>query len=174
MKQATHEQLATLRSRIERLEQQAHGGAASARSRMQRHLDTLREDEESAYASVQRGGSDVDQQLEQLENGLGIAEHRVAAELADDRRQFTAAVEAELDGWDRCIERMQAIAATRTGAARERAEQVIADLRRRRIAAAESLAGVRAATGEEWRGAKKRVLAALDELTRKADAAWRG
>ena len=170
----TNERLGDMRRRIARLEEQAHGGAAFARSRMQRHLDTLREDEESARASAGRDGDATDGQLEQLESELGIAEQRLAAELAADRTQFVEAVETELDGWDGFTERMQAKAATRTGAARERAEYEIADLRRRRIAVAESLAGVRATGGEGWRDAKKRVLAALDELKRKSDAAWRG
>jgi hypothetical protein len=111
---------------------------------------------------------------ERLEGELRIAEHRLAAELADDRREFTAAVEHALDAWDGLIERLQARAATLGTAERAQAERAVADLRRRRMAIAESLAGVRAAMGEGWRDARKRVLAALDELKRKSDAASRG
>jgi hypothetical protein len=105
---------------------------------------------------------------------LRIAEDHLAAELAHDRTAFIDAVEAELDGWDGLLEGMQAQAAAMTEAARGGAEQAIADLRRRRIAVGELLAGVRAAGGETWRDPRRRVLAALDELKRKSDAAWRG
>ena len=111
---------------------------------------------------------------ERLDGELRIAEQRLAAELAEDRREFTAAVEHALDAWNGLIDRLQARAAALGTAERQQAERAVADLRRRRMAIAESLAGVRAAPGEGWRDARKRVIAALEELQRKSDAAWRG
>jgi hypothetical protein len=136
---------------------------------MQRHLEKLRRDEEAARASATTPAAAVDEKIEELGHELDMAEHRLDAELADDARSFAQAVEAELDGWDAWLDRLQAKAAAKTGAARTRAEETIADLRRRRLAVAESLAGVRAAVGDTWRDAKKRVVAGLDELKRKAD-----
>ena len=105
---------------------------------------------------------------------LRIEEHHLAAELADDRREFTASIEHALDAWDAVIDRLQTCAAALGPVERTQAEWAVADLRRRRMAIAESLAGVRAARGEAWRDARKRVVAALDELKRKSDAASRG
>ena len=56
---------------------------------------------------------------------------------------FTAAVEAELHGWDAFAERLQATAAAKTGSARDRAETGIKELRRRRLAVTERLDDLR-------------------------------
>ncbi len=66
---------------------------------------------------------------------------------------------------------MQTKAAAKTGAARDRAEAAIADLRQRRVSIGTSFSAVGAATGDGWRGAKARVLAELDELKSQADEA---
>ena len=66
---------------------------------------------------------------------------------------------------------MQAKAAAKTGAARERAEAAIADLRQRRVSIGKSLSDVGTAAGEGWRDTKTRALAELDELKNEADAA---
>jgi hypothetical protein len=68
---------------------------------------------------------------------------------------------------------MQVKAAAKSGAAREQAEAAIADLRTRRVSIDKSLSDVGTSAGDGWRDAKARVLAELDELKRKADAAWR-
>ncbi len=175
MPTAIDNRLEELKGRIEALDARSYDGAAEAPARIQRYLETLRQEDEAADAeAIRRPGeyeAPYQAQLQVLENELNIAEHRLDAEIADDRKQFVEAVEAELDDWDAFMERMQANAAAKTGAAREESEKVIADLRRRRLAIGESLAGVRAAVGDTWRDRKKRVLAALDELKRKADAA---
>ena len=175
MATAIEDRLAELKSRIEALDARAYDGAAEATGRIQRHLETLRQEDEAAEAATLRRTAEYealyDAQLQVLENALKIAEHHLDAEVADDRKQFVEAVEAELDEWDAFMDRMQANAAAKAGAAREQSEKVIADLRRRRLAIGESLAGVRAGVGDTWRDGKKRVLAALDELKRKADAA---
>ena len=66
---------------------------------------------------------------------------------------------------------MQAKAAATTGAARERAEAEIAELRQRRVSIGKSLTHVGTTAGGGWRDAKRRVLTELDELKNEADAA---
>ena len=172
MSTATDERLGEVRRRIASLEVEVQRGTAEAKSRMQPYVDTVREDEQSARASARERAAAVDEQLEQLDNELELAEHRVAAEFAATEEQFAAAINAELHRWDAVLARMQARAATKTGAARERAEAAIADLRQRRISLNKSLSGVGTTAGNGWRGAKAHVLAELDDLKSKADAAW--
>ena len=174
MATATTNHLGEVRRRIARLEVQAQRGTVDAKSRMQRYLDGLRREEESARASARRRAADVDERLEQLENELELAEHRVAAEFAVTEEEFAGAIDAELHRWDAYLDRMQVKAAAKSGAAREQAEAVIADLRRRRLSIGKSLSEVGTAAGENWHDAKTRVLVELDELKSEADAAWRG
>jgi len=159
-----------MRRRIDHLEVRAQVGAADVRSRMQRRAHQLRDEQLATVLSVHRHAGAAEENLEELANDVEIAEYRLAAEIADDRKQFTDAVEGELRAWDAYLGRMQARAAAKTAPARERAEQAVGDLRRRRIAVAESLAGVWSASGDAWQTAKSRVLAALDELKQRADA----
>ena len=173
MATATNERLGEVRRRIARLEVQAQQGTADATSRIQQYIDTLRRDEESARASARERAAAVDERLVQLDNELELAEHRVAAEFAATEEQFAGAVEAELHRWDSYLARMQAKAAAKSGAGRERAETVIADLRQQRLSIGKSLSDVGRAAGEDWHDAKTRVLAELDDLKSNADAAWR-
>jgi hypothetical protein len=172
MATATDDHLGEVRRRIDRLEVEAHRGTVDATSRMQRYIDTLRRDEESARASLRERAVAVDERLVQLENELELAEHRIAAEFAATEAEFTAALRAELRRWDAYLDRMQAKAAAKPAAARERAEAAVADLRQRRVSIDRSLADVGTAGGG-WRDASVRLLAELDELKRRADAAWR-
>ena len=173
MATATNERLGEVRRRIARLEVQAQRGTADAKSRLQRYIDTLRREEESARASACERAAAVDARLEQLDNELELAEHRVAAEFAPTQEQFADAIGAELHRWDAYLARMQARAAAKSGAARERSEAEIADLRQRRVSIDKSLSDVGTAAGNGWRGAKTRVLAELDDLKSKADTAGR-
>ena len=173
MATATDERLGEARRRIARLEVETRRGTADAKSRMRRYIDSLRRDEESARASAHERAAAVDERIEKLDNELELAEHRVAAEFAATEEHFTGAIEAELHSWDQHLDRMQAKAAAKSGAAREQAEAAIADLRRRRVAIGKSLADLGTAAGEQWQHAKKRVLAELDDLKSQADAAWR-
>jgi hypothetical protein len=173
MATATDERLGALRRRIDRLEERAHSGAGATKARMGRYVDGLRQEETTAREAAHREAGAVEEKIEQLGNDLDIAEHRLSAEMADDRAHFTSWVHAVLHDWDVYLERMQAKAAEQTGAARQRVEHGIADIRRGRTAIAESLAGVSSATGETWREAKTRVLTQLDELKSKADGAGR-
>ena len=173
MATATNERLGEVRRRIARLEVQAQRGNADAKSRMQGYIDTLRREEESARASAHERAAAVDERLEQLDNELELAEQRVAAEFAATEEQFAGAIKAELHRWDAYLARMQARAATKSGAARERAEAAIADLRQLRVSIDKSLSEVGTAAGENWQDAKTRILADLDDLKSKADSTWR-
>ena len=173
MATATNERLGEARRRIARLEVTTQRGTAEAKSRMQQYIDSVRREEESARASARERAAAVDQRLEQLDNELELAEHRVAAEFAATEEQFKDALQAELHRWDAYLDRMQAKAAAKSGAARERAEAAIADLRQRRVSIGKSLSDVGTAAGNGWRAAQTRVLAELDDLKSKADAAWR-
>jgi hypothetical protein len=173
MATATYDRLGEARRRIARLEVETRRGPADAKPRMQQYIDTLRRDEESARASARERAAAVDDRLEQLENELELAEHRVAGEFAATEEEFAGAIDAELHRWDAHLDRMQVKAAAKSGAAREQAEAVIADLRQRRLSIGKSLSEVGSAAGEDWHDAKTRVLAELDELKSQADAAWR-
>ena len=173
MATATNERLGEARRRIARLEVQAQRGTTDAKSRMQQYINTLRREEESARASARERAAAVEDRLEQLDNELELAEHRVAAEFAATEEQFAGAIESELRRWDAYLDRMQAKAAAKSGAARERAEAAIADLRQRRVSIGQSLADAGTAAGDGWRGAKARLLAELDDLKTNADTAWR-
>jgi hypothetical protein len=171
MATTTNEHLGEVRRRIDRLEVKAQLGSADAKSRMQRYIEPLRREEESARASARERAAAIDETLEQLDNELELAEHRVAAEFAATQDQFTDALGAELRRWDTYLDRMQAKAAAMTGTARERAEGEIAHLRQRRVSIGKSVPHVGTAAGGGWRDAKTRVLAELDELKNEADAA---
>jgi hypothetical protein len=173
MATTTNEHLGEVHRRIDRLEVKALLGTADGKSRMQRYIETLRRDEESARASARERAAAVEARLEQLDNELELAEHRVAAEFAETEDRFNAALEAELQRWDAYLNRMQTKAAAETGAERERAEAAVTDLRQRRVSIGKGLSDVGTAAGEGWRGAKARVLAELDDLKTTADTAWR-
>jgi DNA anti-recombination protein RmuC len=173
MPTATDNRLGELRHRIERLEAKAEAGAAEGKSRMSRYIDTLKEDEQSARGAARDRAAAGEARLEQLRSEVEIGEQRLAAEVAEDRAEFFDAVDAALDSWDAYLERRLASVASASGDARKRAESAIADLRQRRVAVAERLADVRTETGAGWRDAKPRALDGLDELKRKADAAFR-
>jgi arginine deiminase len=96
---AIEERLAETGRRIDQLDARAQAGAAEARSRTQRHLDTLRQEEASARTAVRKARDAVEDKFRQLETKLDIAEHRLAAELADDARRFADTIEAELHDW---------------------------------------------------------------------------
>jgi hypothetical protein len=132
------EQLARIRHRIEQLH------SFEAAPRLQRHLDLV---------------EDVELKLAQLKTRFDVAERSLTADATDDWATYAAAVEAELDGWDTYLERLQTTAATGAWHAREQAETAIGEVRTRRLAVDDSLA----------RGVRERVTEARDELEQKAD-----
>ena len=142
------EQVAHVRQRIEQLH------AFGAAPRLQRHLDLV---------------DDVEQRLAQLKTRLDVAERSLAADVSTDWATFAVAVEAELEGWDTYLERLQTTVATRAWHAREQAEAAIGEVRGRRIDVDERLAEARVAADGGWREQRERVSTARDELEQKAD-----
>jgi hypothetical protein len=161
------DQLAEVRRRIDRLQALAQVDAAADRSRIQRRLDALHQEEASVAAAVRSASDQVEERLGRLTTRLVVAEHSVAADVSDDRATFAAAVEGELRCWDNYLERLQTSVAAKASNAREQAEAAIGDVRTRRLAIDERLAQVRAATGDAWQEQRNRVTVARDELEQK-------
>jgi len=161
------ERLAEMRRQIDDLEARIDSGTAEMRARLHDMLDRLREQEASAYRAVREKAEAVDEQFRQLEIDLSIAEHRLAAEIADDATSFVEAVEAELRDWDASIERLQTWAATKALTARADAEAEIAELRQARVEATERLSALRGSSHDAWQRQKARVTDALDDVERK-------
>jgi hypothetical protein len=162
------DQLADVRRRIDRLQALAQADAAAERSRIQRHLDALEQEEASVLAAAHRAPDEVEEKLGQLRTRLGVAEHSVAADVSDDWASFAAAVEDELRSWDTYLERLQTNVAAKAWKAREQAEAAIGDVRSRRIAVGERLAQTRDSDGAALQEARKHITAARDELEQKA------
>lgn len=163
------DQLAEIRRRIDRLQALAQAGPAENSPRIRRHLDALRREEASIVAAAPEAADHVDEKVGQLKTRLAVAENSVVADISDDWTTFARAVEDELRSWDTYLERLQATAATKDGSARERAEAAIADVRTRRIAVDDRLAQARKNVNGAWHEPRKHVIAARDELERKAD-----
>ena len=164
-------QLAEAHRRIALLRARATAGAAGrALPRIRRHLDALCEEEASVRDAARHAPDEVEEKLAQLTTRLDVAEHSLAADVSDDWTEFAAAVEAELDGWDTYLERLQTSVAAKAWKARERAEAAIGDVRTHRIAVGETLAQAHEAGGNTLEDARKRVTEARDELGKKADA----
>lgn len=165
----TDYRLAEARSRRERLEEDARG-TAEEHARIRRHLDAVRAAEASAAAAARGARDRFEDALEDLGTRLAIARHRLAAELADNRRLFERAVEAELHDWDTYVERLQRRAAAKGGSGGERSRLAIDELMSRRDDVARRLRELQTASDETWRERRERVEAALDELEQVGDA----
>ena len=163
------ERLAEMGRQVDGLEAKARAGGGQAKSRIQRQLGALRQQEASARAAAHEGTEAFDEKFEQFEARFRVAQSSLAADLASNRKKFADAVENELHSWDTYFERLQAQTALRAASAREQSEAAISDLRRRRNTLAERLADARSASGEAWDEQKQRIAAARDDLERKAD-----
>jgi hypothetical protein len=163
------ERLAQMGRQIDELEAKGRSSAGEAKTRIQRELGALRKQEASARAAAEQGSDGFDEKFEQFQARLRVAQSAVAADLSENRQQFTDAVDDELDKWDAYFERLQAQTALRAASTREKTEAAISELRCRRNEVAERLADVRAASGEAWDEQEKRLGGARDELERKAD-----
>lgn len=163
------ERLAEAGRRIDDLEASMRLRLSDQRQNVRRHVDALRQEHANAQAAARRTPDPVGERLSRLRSRLDVAERSLDADLAEDRAHFTAAVEAELHGWDAFAERLQATAAAKTGGARDRAETGIKELRRRRLAVTERLDDLRDAPEHAWAEHQERVTAARDELERMAD-----
>jgi serine phosphatase RsbU (regulator of sigma subunit) len=155
--------------RIGQLKARAERIPSAARPRTRRRIAALQHEETSVRATARETPDELEARLGQLTTRIDIAERSMAADVSDSREQFTAAVEAELSGWDTYLERLQTTVATTAWRAREQAETAISELRRRRIAVDERLTQAREASGSTWKEPRERVAAARDELEEKAD-----
>ena len=163
------EQLAKIRQRVASLRTRLHADGRAERSRTERHLDALHQEEELLRAAARSAPDEVEERLGRLKTRLDVAEHALAADSSRDWATFSGAVEAELRSWDTYLERLQTSAASRASKAREQAEAAIGNVRARRIAVDQRLAEVREAAGDELKERTERVSAARDELEQKAD-----
>jgi TolA-binding protein len=78
------DQLAELRRRIARLQALAQTGLVAERTRIQRHLDSLHQEEASALAAVRGGPDEAEEKLGQLRTRLAVAEDSLAADVSRD------------------------------------------------------------------------------------------
>jgi hypothetical protein len=161
--------LAEVHRRIDRLRTVALGDAAVERSRIERHLEALHQEEASIAAATRSAPDDVEERLSQLQMRLAVAETSLVADVSDEWPAFAAAVEDELRGWDTYLERLQATTAAKGLKKREWAEAAIADVRARRIAVDDALARAREEVNGVWHEQRNHVSAARDELERRAD-----
>jgi serine phosphatase RsbU (regulator of sigma subunit) len=163
------ERLAEAGRRIGQLKARAERIPTAARPRTRRRLEALQHEETTVRAAASANPDGLEPRLGELKARIEIAERAMAADVADGRDQFTAAVESELSGWDTYLERLQTTVATTAQKAREQAETAISELRRRRISVDERLTQAREAAGSNWKEQRERVAAARDELEQKAD-----
>jgi hypothetical protein len=166
---AVDERLDEMRRQLEALEAKARATSGEPKSRIQRQLGTLRQQEASARTAAEQWTDTFDEKFEQFQARFHVAESAVAADLSGNRNEFADGVDDELHKWDTYFERLQAQTALRAANARERAESSISDLRRDRNDIAERLAAARTSSGGGWNEQRKQIGAARDELQRKAD-----
>ena len=159
------ERLADIRQRIDDLEARARNSPGETKAGLQRRFGARRRC---------RGGARGHRRKDHRPN-RGSWTSRLASTAREARgsgavqrrESFADAVEAELDGWDAAIERMQARAAAKAYSTRDQAETSVAELRKARNRVAERLTEARSSTGEAWEEHKKHVTAALDDLERR-------
>jgi hypothetical protein len=163
------ERLTEIGRHIEQLQARARAGSAEARSRLQPHVDALREQQAAVRAAIRKADGNALEKLEQLDARLDVAEQSLLTNAADDRAAFTSAVEAELHSWDGFFERLQHAVAAKTGKAHEQYAASAAELREQRAAAGELVTKFRTASTEAWRAQKRKLTTARDELEQKAD-----
>ena len=161
------DQLAEVRRRIDRLQALAQVDATAERSRIQRHLDALHQEEASVWTAARRGPDEAEEKLGQLRTRLAVAEKSLVADVSDEWTTFAAAVEDELRSWDTYLERLQATAVANAGNARERAEAAMAEVRTQRIAVYDRLAQAREDVNCAWHEQRNHVSSARDELSRR-------
>jgi hypothetical protein len=171
MSTETDERIDELSDRIDRLDARAKTGGAKAHESMKGQVDALRRQEASARAAADEDGDAAALKLRQLEVRLETAEHGLAAELAEDRRGFTDAMQAYVDAANELPDHLNAYGRALAGDYRDAAEADARDLRRSRDTVAERLAELREAGDDRWGERRKSVAAARAELDRKVDEA---
>src|SRR5512133_2962718 len=152
---AVDERLDERRRQLEALEAKGRASTGAAKSRIQRQLGTLRQQEASARAAAEQRTDTFDEKFEQFQARFHVAESAVAADLSGNRDDFVDGVDDELHKWDTYFERLQAQTALRAANARARAESSISDLRRHRNDIAERLAAAGTSSEDEWKEKRK-------------------
>src|SRR5512133_1333649 len=152
---AVDERLDEMRRQVEALEAKGRASTGAAKSRIQRQLGALRQQEASARAAAEQRTDTFDEKFEQFQARFHVAESAVAADLSGNSNEFADAVDDELRNWDTYVERLQAQMALRAANARERAESSISDLRRHRNDIAERLAVAGTSSEDEWKEKRK-------------------
>ena len=163
------ERLEQMHRQIDELEAKGRASTGEAKSRIQRQVGALRQQEATARAAAEEYRDSFDEKFEQFEARLHVAQSAVTADVSESRDDFADAVDDELHKWDAYFERLQAQTVMRTTGARERAESSISDLRQRRNELGQRLAAARNASDGAWEEQKKHIGDARDELERKAD-----
>ena len=166
-----HERIDELSGRIDRLEARAQGAGAKAGESIKGQVDALRRQEASTRAAVRDDGDGAAPKLRQLEARVKTAEHALAAELAEDKKGFSDAMQAYVDAANELPDHLAEYGNALAGDYRDAAEADASDLRRSRDTVAERLAELREAGGDRWRDSRKSVSAARAEHDRKADEA---
>jgi DNA-binding ferritin-like protein len=105
-----------------------------------------------------------------LEERVKISEAAHRADLAEHRKAYSEAVDAQLREWDTHLDDLGETVDALYGASRNRLQDEMRDTRRQRDAAAKRAAEAREAPGERWRELKDDVAAQFQKLEQKADA----
>jgi hypothetical protein len=174
------EHLEEMHRRIDGLEAKARAVRADARESMRGQIAVLRRQEESARAALREARdarasaiservAAAEGKLLQLEMRLKAAQDALAAELAEDKKTFNDAMQANLDDVTALVERMDKHAAAMAGSAREQAEAAMNDIHGTRDNVIARFADLREASDERWRERREEVLTARAELERKVD-----
>jgi hypothetical protein len=141
------------------------------RAREARTRTRLRELREADQASWDAHVAELNQELDELEVEMAIAEARLDADLATDDAAFAAAVDTELDAWSIHIDTMQASVAAAKHHARVKREAAILRVRERRAAAKHKLQAFRKGSLTAAPARRAEVSQAMDDLDRAADEA---
>jgi hypothetical protein len=174
-KTSTDERLEALSDRIDRLEARAQASGAEANESMKEQVDALRRQEASARAALGEARDDTteeaDEKLVHLDKRVEMAEHALAANVAEDKKTCTNAMRAHLDDVEALLERLRAKATTKPHGPREEAEAMIGDLRATRHVAEQRLDELSAASGERLREEQTAATRDRAALDRKVDEA---
>jgi hypothetical protein len=166
--------LAEVDRRLDELSGRVGVDVAGATLRIQRHLDLLRQREaavrravdetyEESWETLADFGHAVAHAFSLIELELEIAAAAAAEELAADADAFTASLTAEVDGWDRYLERLQVDAAAMVDAERADAEDALRELRGDANVLAQILAEARS-DGNNWRALRIDAIATRHKL----------
>jgi uncharacterized coiled-coil DUF342 family protein len=169
MSTKTSARIDEMRDRIDQLEARVQADGGRAGESMKGRLDALRRQEASARAAVRDHSPAAGLKVRLLEARLKVAEHGLAAELADNRKDFIEAMDAYVDDYFELNHALKETAASRLGEEREQDEENLRVLRHDRDKVAERLSETREQADDRWHESRRSVGAARGELDRKVD-----